>query len=180
MVMALTAIACERHKTEKQELRPGSVAYLNYYKNITKSESDQHLSPLEIVKRAGCIAYQAYNIELNQCEQAYAGLGETLQDTINIRIGFWADWIIDSKNHCINPIMMRGCDMVIIGVVADLDINDTIAYVPNQVMRECEHIIQKAFDEGDYNKAYKTVEEMYVFKPITGLEWRELKKQGVE
>lgn len=57
---------------------------------------------------------------------------------------------------------------------------DTIAYVPNSVIRRAEVAIKTAFDAGDYDECMRLFEEAYVFIPITGPEWRALKEAGEE
>lgn len=57
---------------------------------------------------------------------------------------------------------------------------DTIAYIPNAVMREAEKNITEAYARGDYAACYKLFDTAITFFPITGAEWRALKEQGVE
>ena len=56
---------------------------------------------------------------------------------------------------------------------------DTIAYIPNAVMREAQGKIEKAFNDGNYTEVYKLFHETFRFRPITGKKWRELKAQGL-
>lgn len=56
---------------------------------------------------------------------------------------------------------------------------DTIAYIPNSVMREAQGRIEKAYNEGNYTEVYKLFHETFRFRPITGRKWRELKAQGL-
>ena len=58
-------------------------------------------------------------------------------------------------------------------------VKDTIAYIPNAVMREAQGRIEKAYNEGNYTEVYKLFHETFRFRPITGRKWRELKAQGL-
>ena len=58
-------------------------------------------------------------------------------------------------------------------------VKDTIAYIPNSVMREAQGRIEKAYNEGNYSEVYKLFHETFRFRPITGRKWRELKAQGL-
>lgn len=58
-------------------------------------------------------------------------------------------------------------------------VKDTIAYIPNSVMREAQGRIEKAYNEGNYTEVYRLFHETFRFRPITGRKWRELKAQGL-
>lgn len=57
---------------------------------------------------------------------------------------------------------------------------DTIAYIPNTILREAEKNIKEAYAQGDYETCYKLFDTALSFYPITGAEWRALKAQGIE
>lgn len=56
---------------------------------------------------------------------------------------------------------------------------DTIAYLPNSIMREAQDKIERAFNDSNYTEVYKLFHETFKFKPITGAKWRELKAKGL-
>ena len=58
-------------------------------------------------------------------------------------------------------------------------VKDTIAYIPNSVMREAQGRIEKAYNEGNYTEVYKLFNETFRFRPITGKKWRELKEKDL-
>lgn len=64
-------------------------------------------------------------------------------------------------------------------LIGKYGVKDTIAYIPNAVMREAQGRIEKAFNEGNYTEVYKLFNETFRFRPITGKKWRELKAQGL-
>ena len=55
---------------------------------------------------------------------------------------------------------------------------DTIAYVPNKVMREAYKNIKAAWDAGDKERVYKLFHDALTFTPINAKEWKELKARG--
>ena len=64
-------------------------------------------------------------------------------------------------------------------LIGKYGVKDTIAYIPNSVMREAQGRIEKAYNEGNYTEVYKLFHETFRFRPITGKKWRELKAQGL-
>lgn len=56
---------------------------------------------------------------------------------------------------------------------------DTIAYLPNSIMRVAQEKIERAFNDSNYTEVYKLFHETFKFKPITGAKWRELKAKGL-
>jgi hypothetical protein len=58
--------------------------------------------------------------------------------------------------------------------------HDTIAYIPNSVLRNAKGLIRAAYDKGDYTTVYALFNKAFTFKPITGAEWRALKAKGEE
>lgn len=57
---------------------------------------------------------------------------------------------------------------------------DTIAYIPNRILKSAQDAINTAYYADDFTTCYKLFEESMFFVPITGQRWRELKAAGVE
>jgi hypothetical protein len=57
---------------------------------------------------------------------------------------------------------------------------DTIGYIPNSVMRSAETKIKAAYEAGDFESVRTLFFTAFTFTPITGDEWRELKRQGLQ
>ncbi|MEG2336246.1 MAG: hypothetical protein RSC04_00715, partial [Bacteroidales bacterium] len=55
---------------------------------------------------------------------------------------------------------------------------DTIAYIPNSVMRNGKKQVKEALARKDYNECYRIFNDFYKFIPITGKEYMELVRQG--
>ncbi len=77
------------------------------------------------------------------------------------------------------PDFLEAFDMVIEVFRTNDDI-DTIAYIPNAVLREAEQKIRAAFELQDYDEVYNIFYNAFKFRPITGAEYRELKLQGLQ
>lgn len=56
---------------------------------------------------------------------------------------------------------------------------DTVAYVPNSVMDKTRHDVLEALRAGDNQRCYELFNKAVVFIPITGEEYRELERQGL-
>ncbi|MEG2122060.1 MAG: hypothetical protein RRZ64_08400, partial [Rikenellaceae bacterium] len=57
---------------------------------------------------------------------------------------------------------------------------DTVAYIPNSVARECKAKILKALEVGNLEECYRIFREDYTYVPITGAELRRLKAEGLD
>lgn len=57
---------------------------------------------------------------------------------------------------------------------------DTIAYIPNKILKAAQEAIIIAFEAEDYETCYALFDSAIVFVPITGAEYRKLKADGVE
>lgn len=57
---------------------------------------------------------------------------------------------------------------------------DTVSYIPNTVMRKNQKVLDSLFNAKDYQSCYQMFDTAYHFIPITGAEWRKLKKEGIE
>lgn len=55
---------------------------------------------------------------------------------------------------------------------------DTVGYIPNSVVLKARELITEAFNRGDYDRCYQLFDSAYVFIPITGEKYRELKARG--
>lgn len=61
----------------------------------------------------------------------------------------------------------------------DKSILDTIAYIPNSVLRNAEIQIKAAYANNDFTTVYELFNTAFTFIPITGPEWRDLKSKGL-
>lgn len=180
--LIFTLIACEQEKGFY--LDPKTMLQIKGEKNVSNvgaqkvSENPGHLTPLEIVKRATNV--RCFNAALNATTGLGAAIGFAGKDTISEEPALlrYATDILHPDGYFI-PDFLEAYDMVIEVFRANDDI-DTIAYIPNAVLREAEQKIRLAFEAQDYDEVYSVFYNAFKFKPITGAEYRELKRQGLQ
>lgn len=61
----------------------------------------------------------------------------------------------------------------------DIFKDDTIAYIPNATIAAARLAVKDAYDAGNYDEVYRLFDSAYTFHPITGTEYKELKKQNL-
>jgi len=144
--------------------------------------SAEHLTALEIVEQTNNLI--GWNYDVNETQPVSRGFSEAQRDTDTPRLLMWGTDIISQKGELIYDFL--GCvDLVLDRAHIDMskpygerDLSDTIGYLPNSALIKAREIIIPAFERGDYEAVYKAFDEAFVFYPITGEEWRELKAQG--
>jgi len=179
--LIVTLISCEQERGFY--LDPTTMLQIKGEKQMSNasaqrvSENPEHLTHLEIVKRANNI--RCYNAALNATTGLGASIGFAGKDTISEEPALlrYATDILHPDGYFI-PDLLEAYDMVIEIFRANDDI-DTIAYIPNAVLREAERKIRLAFAEQKYDEVFRLFYNAFKFRPITGAEYRELKKQGL-
>ena len=136
---------------------------------------DAHLSALEIVK-------QAHHFRGNYNGVLWEG-GFSAKDTISEspKLMFWAQYVISVDGTAsLQEDVIASTDLVLIKQSGSYPnyINDTIAYIPNSVLRAAETAIRKAYADKDIDECFRLFDSAYTFTPITGAEWRDLKANG--
>ncbi len=141
--------------------------------------NDNHLSALEIVKQTIMMRFQnkkafgdeivsrGFADEQRDFNPKAPKLKMYASDIIN-QIGNNPPYIIKSFLEAENVVLVRR---------ENIDAPfDTIAYIPNSVLRIAEKQIKEAFTQKDYDKVYQLFEDAYTFLPITAEELREIRK----
>lgn len=149
---------------------------------ITRSDSDSiaapdtvyspYLSPIEVVRQALGISFYNYALFGNQAVDR--GFHTMQRDTISdppCLMMYGTDIITQLGEY--TPEFIEGEDCVLVRVVNNE--RDTIAYIPNNVMRTAESQIKIAYDAQDYEEVYRIFNEAFTFLPVTGPEWRAIK-----
>ena len=138
-----------------------------------------HLTPLEIVKRATTMRFYNDSISGSDFAAGFAG-----KDTISavpafLKYGFeiinedglgkpYVDITFIGARDCVIEIFRSNKDI------------DTIAYIPNAVFANAKVKIKAALAAKDTAAVYQAFKESFTFIPITGAEYRALKKQGLQ
>lgn len=168
------AISCSK---DNGKLDPSAVVSIRpAASSQLTTKASPYLSNKEIVKQADdMVVYD----EQAQNKYGIRGFAEKQRDTINLRLLMWGTDIIDQYGNYV-PYFIESKDIIIRRIINKGQWPpkyDTIAYIPQSVMNNAKYLIKGAYDAKDYTQCYKLFDEAFSFKPVTGYEWRELKKQ---
>lgn len=142
--------------------------------SVRSVRAEGHLTPLEIVEKTTEMQWRLPNEE----GKTSRGFSEPQRDFANERLLMWGTDIIRFDGKYVAD-YVEGFDVVLImDKEGTQQRGDTIAYIPNRVLRAAAKIIKPAYDSGDYATCYKTFDEAFTFIPITGAEWRALKDKN--
>lgn len=179
IVMVLVA-ACSKENDpapyDKGQLDPSAVISIRPAIGLRSTE---YLSAKEIVKQAWDISF--WNDEISTESSGSRGFAEIQKDTIEIRLKMWGLDIIDQNGAYVTE-FINGRDIVLRrNLTPDHQpwLIDTIAYIPNTVILAARSTIRAAYLDEDYTRVYALFDSAFRFTPITGLEWRALKLQGL-
>jgi hypothetical protein len=99
------------------------------------------------------------------------------RDTVSVppKLLMWATDVI-MLDGALQTDFITAIDVVLVHYDQDnFTGKDTIAYIPNSVLRTAETAIRAAYAAQDIEACYTVFNEAYTFTPITGAEWRALK-----
>ncbi len=184
LIMATLIVACgdDDKPVEKKWdankmvlIKPDKTAF-NMATKASGDEAPQHLSALEIVKQGDMIKFLVIYYNNKKVEKPFysnRGFSENQKDFTIPALKMWGTDIIDQDGAFVKD-FIYGEDVV----VTNRETGDTLAYIPNQVLREVREPLETAYNEQRYEDVYRMFDEAFTFKPVTGAEWRELKAQG--
>ena len=176
-------------KTSKGAIRPFALVRIEADKGVKlRATADEAglLSALEIVKRGQIIHGVAYDrrrtisptgeriwVEEYR-ENAERGFGEHQRDTISEvpALTMFSTDILSEEGE-LRPNFIHGYDWIILD-----NRRDTIAYVPNAILRQAEKEINAAYADSNFNRIYELFNTAFKFRPITGKMYRELQAKG--
>lgn len=161
-----------------------SMVYIKPSKTTKKFDSrsqvqSKHLSPLEIVKQATTMRFYNYNVTSTDIAAGFAGKDITSPTPAFLKYGFE---IINKDGFgkvYIDPLFIGAQDCVIEIFRSNKDI-DTIAYIPNSVFLAAKIKINEALINKDTAAVYEAFKNSFTFIPITGPEYKELKRQKLQ
>ncbi len=185
LLIALAAIvaSCEDENdfriksTDMISLRPAAGTAMK-----VKATDQTHLSALEIVRQTTEISLIMHGGSYEGIKAGRSFAGEQ-RDTISItpKLLMWATDVIDLDGNLQLAVggFIDATDVVLVHYKLQTPtIRDTIAYVPNSVLRAAETAIRAAYEAKDLEACYTAFNTAYTFTPITGPEWREIKLAG--
>ncbi len=182
MLFALLLVACNSKDEPKKPFQLDPNATINIKPDMrgwnkapqrVATENPKHLSPLEIVKRTIILAWK--NEELSGKRTITRGFAKHQRDTLSNppMLKMYGTDIIDQDGNYATG-FINGKDFIL---TADDAMTDTIGYIPNSVIKNARGKIKQAYDNGNNEEVYRLFNEAFTFLPVTGAEWRELKKQ---
>ena len=171
--------------TKKFEIDPMSTINLKPAKGtqmrVKSLNADNHLTALEIVKQTDAI-----RLIMQDSLKGIRTFEPLQRDTISEvpMLKMWSTDILayfqlidgtytDSLMLMTDFLEAKNC------VLIDT-FGDTLAYVPNSVLRSAETQIRELFEAKNYEPILDIFNDAYTFIPITGEEWRELKKDSIQ
>jgi len=141
----------------------------------------EHISALEIVKKATVIHFTTSDLQ-----SATRGFDKAQRDTISATpcLKMWGTDIINEQG-VYEPIFIEGSNFVLevwngFPTIPYRQCKiDTIAYIPNSVIQSARISIKAAYNAGNSDEVYRLFNDAFTFVPITGSEYRELMKKGL-
>lgn len=176
--IALCAIAITSCKDDKKggKLDPNAMISLRPAAGVKAAENPEHLTAKQIVEQATGIGY--WNRAITTHNALGRGFAPVQRDIANLRLLMWGIDII-KRDGSYAPDFIEAEDVILDKWDQSTNkITDTIAYIPNAVLRTAQPLIKSAHAEGNYTECYRLFDQAFTFIPITGKEWLELKAQG--
>lgn len=182
LFIALVAIAFASCEKDEQSFKVKATDKISIKaaSNVAKSAMQKvssvyaHLSALDIVKKT---------TEISLITNGVIGgrsFASEQRDTISAtpKLLMWATDVITLDGK-LQLDFIEATDVVLVHYNLNTPTaRDTIAYIPNSVIRAAESAIRTAYNAKDIEACYTLFNNAYVFTPITGAEWRALKAQN--
>lgn len=165
--------ACQKEDNNNNgKLDPNALISIRPAPGVKATGNTKYLSAHEIVKQTSSFCFIRPN-----GDETGRGFASHQRDTINNRLLMYGTDVIDQFGELYTA-FIEASNYIFVTRGERLAIIDTIAYIPNSVMRKAESSITEAYRKGDYATCYKIMDSAFIFYPITGEEWLELKKDN--
>lgn len=178
--VAISFSACKK-ESNGGRLDPSATVALNPAPGVKAydPENPDHLTAREIVERATIISF--WNEDITTAKAAEREFSPEQRDFEKNRLLMWGTDVIDAQGE-LRPDFIEGHDFIL-EEWTDRGLptfkKDTIAYIPNAVIRAAEAKIKEAYNRQDYTECYRLLDEAFTYTPITAEEWKELKASGL-
>lgn len=179
LTVAVVSACGENGKENKGKWDPNAMVSLRPAQGV-RAGNPEHLSALEIVKQATQLDF--WNTNVSPYYPTGRGFADVQRDFVTPKLMMWGTDIIRQDGD-LQTDFIEAWDMVLSREIGrdphtGNSLFDTVGYVPEVVLRAAEARIKAAFADKNYTECYKIFDEAFTFIPITGAEWRELKRQG--
>ena len=166
MSMALLMIACDKKEPDlsKGKLDPNAMITIKAGA-VTKSGINGwgDGNALDVVKQALNIKWNTHygdNVYSEEVRTIGRSFAEAQRDLDTPALKMWGTDIINQDGEYVKDFTHA------FNVVFTDNNNDTIAYVPDEVINEARPLIEKAYNEKDYTEVYRLFDEAFMFIPI--------------
>lgn len=168
--VALALSSCKKESGNGGRLDPNATVALNPAPGVKAydPENPAHLTARQIVEQAEAMFFDGEKV---------LAIYDWNRDLERNRIVMSSTWVV-SQNGTLNTRTLALREHILTTLDEENHPVDTIAYIPNSVMQDLEYSITAAYEAGDYATCYRLFEDGFVFTPITGAEWLELKAEG--
>lgn len=179
LALATAFVACEKNEPKAFKINATDMIAIKPASKSTamkmKADAPTHLSALDIVRKTT-------EISIKMSGGIYGGrsFASAQRDTVSQtpKLLMWATDVI-SLEGLLQDDFIAASDVVFVNYNLDTPkLRDTIAYIPNSVLRNAETAIRAAYEAKDIEACYALFNDAYTFVPITGAEWRALKGGG--
>jgi|LSQX01.1.fsa_nt_gb hypothetical protein len=166
LAIILTFAACQKDEIlkDKGQLNPDAVILIKPAKGVQLKSAVIGLTATEIVEMAANIKWQTHYSDNVYSEKALSiarGFNEQQKDFEIPALKMFGIDVITQEGeyrkdftHAFNV------------VITDNISNDTIAYVPDDVINAARPLIEAAYDNEDYTEVYRLFDEAFTFLPI--------------
>ncbi len=179
LIVVLAFGSCE-DKTKNMVWDTDATVLIRPAKGVKTRANTEHLTGLEIVEQTSTMFYYTNYSDNKYREKASLfarGFSDNQRDYQLPALKMWGTDII-LWDGVMRKDFIKGFDFVLVRGMHE-DETDTIAYIPNEVIRTAELGITKAYESGDYEAVYQLFDNAFTFIPITGAEYRTLQEEGL-
>ena len=169
-VVVLLMAACKGNEPQKKVFDSNAMIVIRGQQTQGGSPAQRAmidgLTDLEIVQKAGNIKWTSqwsFNYYENSPVTIARTFGDNDKDFNKPALLMWGTDIIgyDGEKNFLYKGFLYGYDVFITDTL-----NDTIAYVPNEVLEKARKPIEEAWERGDYDAIYRMFNEAFTFLPI--------------
>lgn len=162
LIVIFALASCEKETEKVKTFKPDPNATI-LIRGISSRATIEDLTNLEIVENANGIVWQS-NWAGNTLWDDIKDIGRSFipehKDIENQILKMWATDVIDQQGDYYKD-FTYGFNVFIIDTN-----NDTIAFVPDEVISSARIKIEEAYNEGDYEKVYDLFNTAFTFLPI--------------
>lgn len=187
IISLLFLFSCNKHEDSKNnnilDVNAELSVNLKNQSGFRSSTSRDTTLLRQVIKNASGITGMDHSYILGK--DVGRGIQDAFKDTVNLKIKFWGiDVITPEGSNADGETRAAGLSWLsslLVNVVFTSNfVGDTIAYIPNSIIKSIHKRIKIAFDKGDYAECYRIFDTEYVAYPITGKQYRKLVADGIE